>query len=193
MTVRDNNASTLLITLTLSPEGSSEADIALVAAIGLDVSQALRARGDRIETPGTARTTRGGGDFVVTVITTVMQLASDMWTHKEIAEGMINDANSLVSLCKDAIAPIILAIAHAHKKHSATASSTGGTQPMRVTVEIDHRPVTVEAVDGKQIEVGLRIAQQFYERYPQEAARVSPKSQVKIQAHVPAQKQRKRR
>ena len=192
MTVQDDTTSTLPIILMLSPEGSSEADIALVTAIGLDTLQELRAIGDRIETPQSSKTTRGG-DFIVTVITTITQLASGAWAHRETAEQLINDANSLVSLCTGAVAPIILALAHAHKKQKGTGSTNNEPQLMRVTVEIDHKQVTVEAVDEKQIEAGLRIAQQFYARYPQEAVRVSSKSQVKIQGHLPAQKQRKRR
>jgi hypothetical protein len=191
MTTQDDTASIVRVTLTLLSEGDGEADIALTTAIGLDVSKELRTRGDRLATAESSTTTRGG-DFIVTVITTVTQLAADAWTHREAIEHVLNDANTLVSLCKDAIAPIVLAIAHAHKKQQVPAAATGTVQPIRVTIEIDHKPVMVEAVDEQQIEAGLRIAQQFYERYSQDAARVTAKSKVKVQGQIPAQKKRKR-
>jgi hypothetical protein len=184
------NGQQLTITLELLPDGIHEADLVIVNTVGSDIVSDLQGRGYGISPVSTGQ--RGGEflvQFVTYITTTAVHLAGEAWAHKEIFERVMNDASTLVTICTS-IVPLLRSLVQAHHKHAQPSSPR---QILKIMVEIDGAPVTVEAEDITQAEAGLQLARRFYEKHLAAAKKVTLKSKVKVKGHVPAQTQRKRK
>jgi hypothetical protein len=182
------DAQQLTITLELLSEGIYEADLALVAAVG-------RAAVDELKEDDKYRvqpvyTGERGGDFLVQVLTFLGAVPVDVWTHGALIERVMTDAGTLVGICAGVV-PLIRRVFQAHERQKDKKRVV--LQPIKMTLEIDGHQVTVEAQDVEGADAGLKAAARFYERYPDVAKKVTPRSSVKVKGKIPAQPQRKRR
>lgn len=174
----------------LISEGSNEVDLALVNAVGRDVTNALQNDGALVQSVETGASARGG-EFLVEVITTVTTIAADAWAYKDAFEHVLNDAGSLVTICTGVV-PLLQRLFQSHKQRTGQHTGTP-LQPMKITLEIDGAPVTIEANDVEQAEAALKVAQYFYRSHPAVAKKVNSQSKVKVKGSLPSQPQRKRR
>ena len=182
-----DNPLQLFIQLEIFPEYADEATLAIVSAVSRDTLDELQNTGYDVQSTPTGQR---GGDVLVTIVTTLTTIAASAWANKEIFERVITDAGGLVTVCSGII-PIAEKLQHVFKKRTATASNTSA--PLKITVEIDGAPVTVEAADLEQAEAALTLAQRFYSSHPTVATQVTTHSKVKLKANVPKSQQRKRR
>ncbi len=179
----NDNPLQLLIQLEIFPEYADEAALAIVSAVGRDTISELQNTGYKVQSVPTGQR---GGDILVTLVT----IATNAWANKEIFERVITDTGGLVMVC-GGIIPIVEKLQHVFKKRIATTSNA--QEPLKITVEIDGAPITVEAADLEQAEAALKLAQRFHSSHPAVATQVTAQSKVKVKARVPKSQQRKRR
>jgi hypothetical protein len=181
-----NDAQMLTITVEIQAEGTHEEDVTLVPIIGQDVVYELQGHGYTVTS---ATTGRRGGDFLVQVVMDVTRLATNAWVHKE---EILSDTSSLIAICSGVV-PALRFFVHAYQRRTGQGRNTSLSQPMKLTLEIDGAPVTVEASSIEQAEAALELVQRFKKQHPRVAKNVNQKSKAKIKAHVPAQTNRKHR
>jgi hypothetical protein len=181
------DAEELAITLELLPEGIYEADLALVAAVGRATVETLEGEGYTVKP--VARGQRGG-DFVMQVLALLEAVPADVWAHRELVERVMTDAGTLVGICTGVV-PLLSRVFQAHKQQEVKQHVNH--QPLKMTLEIDGHPVSVEAQDVEEAEATIKLAKRIYEQYPDAAKKVTPRSSVKVKGTLPAQPQRKRR
>jgi hypothetical protein len=159
----------------------------MVSAVRRDTVDELQNPGYSVQpVPGGQR----GADVLVNVITTLTNIATNVWANKETLERVLTDAGGLVTVC-GGIAPIAKTLLHALQKRTATTHNV--QEAIKITLEIDGAPVTVEAADLEQAEAALTLAQQFHSSHPTVATQVTTRSKVKLKASVPKTQQRKRK
>ncbi len=150
----------------LTAEG--EHDPALLQAVGDATTAALQPAGYTVQ-PATYTGERGIESFLVDLVTIAQQVAATVWAnHAAISEG-IADLSGLVTIFTT-ILPIV-----------------------RKTVEIDGGSLIIETDDLVQADAALQLALKYCSAHPEQAARVTTKSRVKVQARIPARKRRPRR
>jgi hypothetical protein len=118
------------ILLELLPTDANDADPALLASIGMEVTTILRDQGETVQPVYSGRR---GGELV-------LQIISAAWDQKEI---ILSDMSSLITI----LTPIVLIaqhIKHAYAKHAG--QQVAQTYPVTVTLEIKGITLTVEAV-----------------------------------------------
>ena len=166
------------ITLEVVPDDSHDADPALVDAVGRDTADALRNDGYTIEPVYTG--TRGGG----LLVNVVMPMLATTWAQKDI---ILADGSALVTI----FTPIVLIARKLHEAHDQRKGKDAAQQsPIKITVEIDGAPISIEAPDRETAET---LAQRFLTQHPAIASRVTSQSKAKIKASVPKKPPRKRR
>ncbi len=69
----------------------------------------------------------------------------------------------------------------------------GTAGPIRLTVEIDGLPLTIEASDLAGTDEALKLAMKYRSAYRSKAAVATTRSNVKVQARLPGRKRRSRR
>ncbi len=163
-----------------------EGDPALVNAVGRDTAAALQQQGYTLRPVSTEQ--KGG--FLVEVVTTVTQLAVMAWDHRAVAEEVIAELSSLVTIF-GAIVPALKQVFHAHEQQVGKQESTN--HPVTIALEIDGAPLLVTAPDVEQAETALKLAQRFRTTHPTVARQVTTRSKVKGRGRVPARKRRPRR
>lgn len=174
----------LIITLDIEPEDLRDSDPAWIDAIRRDTEDALQHEGYTIQYPYTG--TRGAP--TVELITTVTQAATYAWDHRAVAEEIINNLGALVTIFGGVIPPI----KHLFQSHRQRASKEALPQsPIKITIDIDGSPISVEAPDVEQAEAALQLAQRYHNSYPNK--KVTSKSKIAVKASVPARKSRPRR
>jgi hypothetical protein len=177
----------LLVQLEIFPEHADEATLAMVSAVRRDTVDELQNTGYSVQAvPGGQR----GADVLVNVITTLTNITTNVWANKEIFERVLTDVGGLVTVC-GGIAPIAKTLLRVLQKRTATTHNV--QEAIKITVEIDGAPVTVEAADLEQAEAALTLAQRFHSTHPTIAKSVTTRSKVKLKASVPRTQQRKRR
>ena len=175
----------LTINLEILAEDASDLDLALTSAVGRDTIDELQHDGYIVQPVSTGQR---GGEILVEVITTLTTIAAHAWAHKETFERVINDTGALVTVC-GGIVPIAKTLLQAFGKRTASSSNA----PIKMTLEIDGAPISVEAADLEQAEAALTLAQKFYASHPASAQKVTAASKVKLKGCVPKVPQRKRR
>lgn len=182
-----NIPSQILIQLEILTEHADEADLALVSAVRRDTIDGLKTAGYITQPVSSAQRS---GDILVEVVTTLSTIASNTWANKAIIERVITDAGGLVTVCAGII-PIAKTLSQAFKQRAA---DTGKIQePVKITIEIDGAPITIEAAGLEQAEAALKLAQRFHSAHTMVAKSVTPLSKVKIKANMPKAPRRKRR
>src|SRR5437763_9092987 len=149
----------LTITLELLSEGFYEADLALVTAVGRAIVGGLEE--DRYTIRPVA-TGQRGGDFLVQVLAFLEVVPAEVWTHKALVERLMADAGTLVGICTGVV-PLIRRVFQGHKQQEEQKHVV--LQPIKVTLEIDGHPVSVEAGDVEEAEAALKLARRFYEQH----------------------------
>lgn len=182
-----SNPLQLLIQLEILAEHADESDLAMVSAVGRDTIGELQNAGYSVQAVPTGQR---GADILVDVITTLTNIGSNVWANKETFERLLTDAGGLVTVC-GGIVPVAKTLLRVFKKRAANSSIA--QEPLKITVEIDGAPVTVEATDLEHAEAALTLAKRFHSSHPAVAIQVTPHSKVKLKASVPKTQQRKRR
>lgn len=171
----------LAITLELvTGENESEGDVALIFAVGQDIIITLQQEGYMVHPIYTGQ--KGG--FLVEVVTKAIPF---VWTYHE---EIIADLSGLVTIF-GTIIPTIQKLLQVHEQRVGREESA--TNPIKIKIEIDGAPITVEAPDIVQAEVALTLAYRYYSVHPNTALQATTKSNVKVQGQVPARKRRQRR
>jgi hypothetical protein len=169
-------AKSLRITLELDGD-----DPAFTNSIGLDVVTTLQDEGYSIEPVYTGQ--RGSGLLVEIGMTLAQALTFIKDNHAAISEG-IGDLGELVGIFAGVV-PLCKQMLHATAKHTQTGlAPTGATTPVpiKITIEIDGHPISVEAADLEQAKAAIILAHQFATAYPAVAKQASP-STSKVKAH----------
>jgi hypothetical protein len=181
-----NTPQDLHITLELVSEDVDELDVSVTNAIGRDVLTALRNDDYRVRLVDTQAKTRGG-ELLIEITKIVTQAAIDIRENWPLIERGLTDTASLVQIMSGVV-PVLLYIQHAHQKHARR-----GSAPIKFIVEIDGKPVTVEADNLEQAADALKLVQEFRTNHPSTAAKVTPHSKVKVKGTVPGQRRRKKK
>ncbi len=182
-----DNPPQFLLQLEILTEHADEADLALMSAAGREIIDDLQIAGYTVQPVSTGQR---GGDVLVNVVTTLTTIATNAWANKESIERVVTDASGLVTVC-GGIASVGKMLLQVFKKRATT---TGNTQePVKISVEIDGAPMTVEAADLEQGEAALKLALQFYASHPTIATHVTTHSKAKLRASLPKAPRRKRR
>ncbi len=179
-----------IITLEIVPEDPQDMDLALISAVGRDIIDALQNNGYTVQPVYTGLRS---GDFLVQVITTMTSAAMSAWTHKDVVEEVMNDLSALVTIFGSGVIPVAIHVMHTLEKRVSKDIDNAPSQPIKITVEIEGKPIIVEAHDLAQAEAALNLAQRFHNNYPTIAAKVTSQSKTKIKASVPKKKQTSRR
>ncbi len=161
----------VVITLELVAD-EEEVDPALITAIGRETATTLQHDGSTLRPVYTGQR---GGPFIVEVVQAVEQAAVQVWSNRAAIEEGLNDLSALVTIFSAAL-PIIKRL-----------------HPVKISIEIDGTRLAVEAADLAQAAAALTLAQQFHTAHPKEAAKINPKSQVKVQGRVPRKPRRRRK
>ena len=168
------------ITLELVPEDPRDADPALIDAVGRDTADALRTEGYAVEP---LYTTHRGGFFVDVII----PFLNVIWTNKDV---ILADGSALVTI----LTPIVLIARSLYKAHEKRVGKEASQQSsIKITAEIDGVPISIEATDLGTADAALKLAQRFQTQHPAAAAKVTPRSNIKVKGTVPKRQQRKRR
>ncbi|GHO98494.1 hypothetical protein KSF_085420 [Reticulibacter mediterranei] len=109
--------------------------------------------------------------------------------HATIVEG-IADLSGLLTVCTS-LMPLLKRTKEAHTQHVGQQNST--THPIKLTVEIDGKPLMIEAADLTQADAALKLTLKYRALYPTTVAQVTPNSTIKVQGQMPARKRRRRR
>ena len=167
------------ITLEVVPEDSHVADPALVDAVGRDAIDALRTDGYTFEPVYTGQ--RGG--FLVDVLIPSLNTA---WANRDI---ILADGSAAITI----ITPIVALIQHLRKAHEKRVGKEAFQQaPIKITVEINGVPVSIEASELETTENILRFVQRFQTEHSAIAAQMTAQSHVKVIGSVPNKPSRKR-
>src|SRR5438552_657184 len=161
----------LVMTLELVAD-ESEGDPALVNAVGRDTVTALQQEGDMVRPVYTGQ--KGG--FLVEVVTTVTQLAITAWENRAVAEEVIADLSGLLTIF-DIVLPKLKQLLHAHEQRVGKEEST--SNPMKIVLEIDGVPFSIEPSDVMQDDAASKLTLQFRSAHPLVAPQVTMKSKVK--------------
>ncbi len=175
----------LVISLELVAD-ENEGDVALMNAVGHDTVAALQLEGYTVRPLYTGQ--KGG--FLVEIVTVISQVATAVWDNRAVAEEIITDLSSLVTIF-GTVLPALKHMIHAHKQQVGKEESTA--RPMKITVEIDGVPMIIETSDIALADAALQLALKYRSAHPVTANQVTTKSKVKVQGHVPARKRRPRR
>jgi len=168
------------ITLEVVPEDPQQADPALVDAIGRDTIDALRNKGYTIEPVYTGQ--RGG-----VLVAVLIPFLIDIWTSKDI---ILADGSALVTI----MTPIVIIIQHLREAHEKRVGNEAFQKtPIKITVEINGNPISVETPDLQTAEGAMILARRFLAQHPGAAVQMTSQSQVKITGSVPKRLPRKRR
>lgn len=130
--------------------------------------------------------TRGGPS--VELITALTQAAAYAWDHRTIAEEIINDMGSLVTIFGGVVPPIKYLFL-SHRQRASRESLP--PPPIKITVEIDGASISVEASTVEQAEAALKLAQKYHSSHPDK--KVTTKSKVTVKASISKRKSRPRR
>jgi|GEM_PF-2073396 len=182
-----DNPLQLLIQLEIFPEHADEAALAMASAVGRDTVDELQNTGYSVQPVSTGQR---GAEVLVDVVTVLTSIATNAWANKEVFERILTDAGGLVTVC-GGIAPIAKTLLRV--LHKRTATTHNAQEAIKITLEIDGAPITVEAADLEKAEAALTLAQQFHSTHPTIAKHVTTRSKVKLKASVPKTQQRKRR
>ncbi|GHO98816.1 hypothetical protein KSF_088640 [Reticulibacter mediterranei] len=175
----DEQKCTVILELVTDP---NDHDPALLSAIGHEVVHLAQAEGYTTR-PAPYTGERGIESFLVELVTFIAA------NHATIAEG-IADLSGLLTVCTSLV-PLLKRTKEAHTQHVGQQDSA--THPIKLTVEIDGKPLVIEAVDLTQADAALQLALKYRALYPTTAAQVTPTSTIKVQGQISARKRRKRR
>lgn len=166
-----------------------EFDPALLSAVGNATVVALQQEGYAV-LPSAYTGQKGGGSFLVELVTTVQNISMAVWNnHVAIAED-IADLSGLVTIF-GSMQAVAKWVQQAHEKLVGKQESTA--HPIRIVVGVEEAPLVIEVADLKQADAVLQLVQKFRAKYPVAAAQVTKKSKAKVQVQMPARKRRPRR
>jgi hypothetical protein len=175
----DGQKCTITLELVTVP---NDHDPALPSAIGQEVVHLVQAEGYALR-PAAYIGERGTESFLVELVTFIAA------NHATIAEG-IADLSGLLTVCTSLV-PLLKRTKEAHTQHIGQQDST--THPIKLTIDLDGKPLVIEASDLTQASAAFKLALKYRALYPDTATQVSPNSTIKVQGQTPARKRRKRR
>jgi hypothetical protein len=159
------------IKLEIVPEDPHNADLALIDAIGRDTSDTLRRDGCTIEPIYTGQ--RGG--FLVDVLIPTL---TAIWAQKDV---ILADGSALVTI----LMPVVLIIKHLLDVQEKRLGKESMQQSaIKITVEIDGEPISVEAPDLQTADAAMKLARRFQSQHPTVSKKATKDSKLKIRARV---------
>jgi hypothetical protein len=178
----------LVITFELVTEGNVD-DPALNHALVNETITALQQQGYGTRPPAYSEQ-KGAASFLVEFVINIQQIATTVWdNHAAIAEG-IGDFSGLIAICTG-IVSVVKQVQQSYEKQVGKAECTA--HPIKMTIEIDGKPLVIEASDITQADTALQLALKYRAAHPDLAPQVTTKSKAKVQGRVPARKRRPRR
>ena len=176
----------LRITLELVSEGVSELDLSVISAIGRDFVSSLQHEGYLVGPSDTSSKTRGG-ELLVDIIQNLSNVATNAWIHREMFENLLSDASSLITIC-GGVTAVLQHMVETYKKRAIP-----GNDPLKITLEIEGKTVSVEASDVEQADAALKLARKYAIDYPDATRKITSQSKTKIKGTLPKQHSRKGR
>ncbi len=172
----------IAVQLEIVSEDEQDAGPATAAEVGQDAVDALRKNGYTVQPIYTGQ--RGG--FLVEVITLLENLPGDIWSHKDVLDV-------LSALCT--IFGTIIPIAKHMLQRDQKRVANDKTQklPIKITIEIDGAPISIEAHDLEAAESAMKLAKHFQASHPTITEKVTPHSKVKIKGSIPKSQPHPRR
>jgi hypothetical protein len=181
-------AESLVITLELVPDKEEDdQDPAFLSALGRDTAKILQRDGYILHSVYTGQR---GGPFLVEVVTTASQVATQVWDNRAIIEEVINDSAALITIFSFVV-PIIKRLFHIHERHVGKDESQA--HPITIVVEVDRARIAVAAADVTQADAALAAARRFATNYPQTASQATTSSKVTMQGRIPHRPRRRRK
>jgi hypothetical protein len=178
----------LIITIELvSDEEDGDQDPALVSALGLDTAETLQRDGYILHPVYTGQR---GGPFLVEVVNTVSQIATQVWANRATVEEIINESAALTTIFGFAI-PIIKRLFHVHEQQVGQDESRA--HPITISIEIDGVSIAVAASDVTQTNAAHDAALRFAASYPRVASQVTTRSKVTMRGRIPHRPRRRRK
>ncbi|MGH2508660.1 MAG: hypothetical protein ACRDHZ_14845 [Ktedonobacteraceae bacterium] len=178
----------LIITLELiTPE--NEFDPALLNVVGHAAVVDLQQEGYTV-LPSAYTGEKGGGSFLVELVTSVQNISMAAWNHRAALEEGVTDLSGLVTVFGGIVA-VLKRTQKAHEKQVGKEEST--VRPIKITATIAGAPLMIEAPDLTQADAALQLALKYQAVHPAKAAQMTPQSQAKVRVQVPARKRRARR
>lgn len=176
-----NDSTPFLFLVEILPEDASDADPALISALGRDITAFFREQGNTIEPIYTGER---GGEF----LTQIGTLLTAAWTNKEL---ILSDLSALMSI----LTPLMLAAHHLWQAYEQRVGKDDAKQhPLTITIEINGVTMKVEALDHRDVQIiAAELAQQFQEQQAAGNPSGPAHASAKIQASVPKRPTRKRR
>jgi hypothetical protein len=155
------DAPTCEILLEVEPEDERESDPVVIGEVGRNIVSGLRQEGYAVEPVYSGQ--KGALELLFTVWAVLQSGAVEAWTH----------VDAIAALCAifETTKPLLLRVFKAQEKH-----------PIKISVEIDGAPVSVEAADLEEAEAALKLAKRFHAAHP--AMKVTAQSQVKAKVRV---------
>lgn len=176
-----NSAQAIKLTLEVVPENHRDADPALVDAIGRDTADRLRNSGYTVVPVYTGRR---GGNFLVEIVAPVLIA---VWANKDV---ILADSSALVTI----FTPVVLIAQHLFDAYKQQMGKDAEQQSrIKITIEIDGAPISVEAPDLATADAALKLAHRYQAQHPAVAAKVTPQSMVKVAGSIPKEQPRRRR
>lgn len=165
-------------------EDGEQPDTAFTYAVGREALANLQATGYPYQPSNTGAR---GAEIIVDVVVALQGVVHFLVDNKAVIEEIGNGLTTLIAIFSTGVIPIVKAIQHAVIKRDEADSA------LKITVDIDGTPITVEASDLQQAEAALKMAQRFQRENPSVAANVTPASKVKINGRVHNKKRPRRR
>lgn len=168
-------------TLEVLPENPSDADPALISALGRDVSDLFREQGETVEPVYTGER---GGEFLAQVAT----LLTTAWEQREVILGNLSAVVSTLTT----LVEITRRLRQVYEQR--VGKDLAQQNPLTITIELHGVTMKVEATDRKSaVEIATELAQRL--QTPQAAGQTPAlaSTPAKIRAEVPKRPTRKRR
>ncbi|GHO94897.1 hypothetical protein KSF_049450 [Reticulibacter mediterranei] len=175
----DEQKCTVILELVTDP---NDHDPALLSAIGHEVVHLAQAEGYTTR-PAPYTGERGIESFLVELVTFIAA------NHATIAEG-IADISGLLTVCTSLV-PLLKRTKEAHTQQVGPTGQHDSS--IKLTIEIDGKPLVIEAADLTQADAVLKLALKYRALYPTTATQVTPNSTIKVQGQMHARKRRRRR
>ncbi len=171
--------------LTCISQNPKDSDPWLVGMVARETARALRKDGYMVEPESTGN--RGIVNFIVEAFTTLEQIPSELWMHKDVVEfiatlctifqSVIPAAKHLKEACSH--------WANRNKTKYRTQNTGQAEAHIKITAEIEGTPITIETHELESTQtalLALKMAQRFHAMHPD--IKVTPQSKVRLTGSV---------
>jgi hypothetical protein len=155
----------ITIQLEVVPEDEQQRDIADIDEVGRSLFEQLRSTGYMVTPTSTGK--KGGGP----IFNILIQFPQFLHDNKDWLLGSIPPLLECLLIVRDK-----------HVEREGTKRA-----PLKVTLKIDGKPLTIETTDPKD---AAKLLERLQITYPKETSKVTPKSKIEVRVNVPKKKRR---